>query len=126
MMFVVRPVYYGISWDEKTQYVIGLEAYETVFHGKEWSLDPGRRYHGPAFELFLSTLEHLFPLRTAQQVFSLRHFINFFSFALGVSLLFFFARRHFQHWGWGLLTTSMLVMSPRIFGHAFFNSRDIP
>ena len=117
---------YGISWDEKTQYVMGMEAYETVFYGKEWTTDPGRRYHGTVFELFLYTLEKVLSVKNAQQVFFMRHFVSFLVFYLGVFFLYLLGRKHFKSWFWGLLPAVMLVLSPRLFGHAFFNSRDIP
>ena len=79
---------YGISWDEKTQYVMGMEAYETVFYGKEWTTDPGRRYHGTVFELFLYTLEKVLSVKNAQQVFFMRHFVSFLVFYLGVFFLY--------------------------------------
>ncbi|PIP65660.1 hypothetical protein COW95_00710 [Candidatus Peregrinibacteria bacterium CG22_combo_CG10-13_8_21_14_all_49_11] len=128
LLFVGYAIHdnYGISWDEKTQYVIGFEAYEAVFKGEEWSTDPGRRYHGPVFELFLYGLEQVLPLENAQEVFFMRHFVSFLVFVLGVFFLYLLAAKYFRSRLWGLLTALMLVLSPRIFGHAFFNSRDVP
>lgn len=116
----------GISWDEKTQYVIGQETYRTVFSGAPVSQNEGRRFHGPTFEFLLYGLQQMLPLSTTQQVFAMRHLMGFLLFFLGVIVFFVLARHHWKNSLLALLGAMMLALSPRIYGHAFFNSRDVP
>ncbi|MDO8648280.1 MAG: glycosyltransferase family 39 protein [Candidatus Peregrinibacteria bacterium] len=117
---------YGLSWDEKTQYMLGQEALSTVIDGDPWTQEPGRRFHGPVFEIVLTATENVFHVSSPRSVFLLRHFINFLSFYLGAVFLYLLAKKHFRSRAFGLLATLLLVLSPGVFGHAFFNSRDIP
>lgn len=116
----------GISWDEKTQYVIGRETYRTVFEGAPVSQDIGRRFHGPSFEFLLYTLQQWLPLKTAQQVFQMRHLAGFFVFYLGVAAFYALSKHHFGSRMMGLMGAMMLSLTPPIYGHAFFNTRDVP
>lgn len=117
---------YGMSWDELNMYHLGREAWNYVFHLTPWPQDAGRRFHGPAFELFLYWVEQLLLIESVREVFFLRHLLNYFSFVAGVWFFYCLARRHFQSSALGLLGALLLVLTPGIFSHAFYNSRDIP
>ena len=117
---------FGISWDEKTQYIIGKENTERIATGKPLSDHVGRRFHGASVEVFLYNLPKLLGAENAQELFQVRHLGGFFIFFLGVVAFYFLGKRHFRDWRLGLLGAVMLAVSPRIFAHSFFNSRDIP
>ena len=117
---------FGISWDEKTQYMIGKEAYETVMYGIPPVEDPGRRFHGPFIEFILYSLQRLQTFEHAQQVFFFRHLFGFLLFYLGTFVFYLLGSKLFNNWKLGLLGAVMLFCSPRIFAHSFFNTRDIP
>ena len=54
------------------------------------------------------------------------HLLVFLIFAGSVFAFYGLCRRHFKSWRWGAIGAAMLVLSPRIFTHAFVNNRDIP
>lgn len=118
---------FGIGWDEKTQYMIGTQAFNSLAHGDPWPNHGDWEYFGTTFELPLAAIERMLDLSMdARATFSMRHLVTFLSFYGGVVALFFLARRHFRDWKWALLSCVFLVLSPRILGHAFYNSKDIP
>lgn len=117
---------YGISWDEPNMFSLGMKTYQYVFQGVPWSTNKGQMYHGPFFELLLAFAEHAFPRANSQQITILRHMLTFCSFFLGVILFYLLAKRHFRSWALALLGSLFFVLSPRVFAHAFYNSRDIP
>jgi hypothetical protein len=117
---------YGISWDEKAMYVLGEEAYNYVFHAGAYPTHPGIRFHGAWFEILQHAAEELLHLPNARDVFILRHMMDYVFYWTGLVAMYLLALRSFRHRGWALVTTLFLFFSPRIFGHAFVNARDIP
>ena len=117
---------YGISWDEKAMFVLGEEAYEFVTLGEEYPTHIGIRYHGSFLEILLYAAQEVFHLRYARHVFIFRHAATFVVYWGGMVALYALALRHFQHRGWALLAALIYFLSPRQFGHAFVNTRDIP
>lgn len=118
---------YGVSWDEPTQYTLGNEAVDYVLYGKPWPEDVNRRFHGTIFEMMLVGIERMFDLTSSDRnIYLMRHLVSFLFYVLGVYFFFRIAERYFRDWQWGLLSCVFLVLHPRIFGHAFFNTRDVP
>lgn len=117
---------YGISWDEKAMFVLGEEAYEYVTLGEEYPLHPGIRYHGAFLEILFYAAQELLHLRYARHVFMFRHAATFLVYWGGMLAIYALALRQFKHRGWALLAALMYFLSPRQFGHAFVNTRDIP
>ena len=131
---------YGISTDETQQRLIGqtsLQFLSHVFHlssllkdtipltdpSSVFLLQKDRDY-GVIFELPAEYLVSLFQLEDAN-IFYFRHWLTFFVFF--ISSIFFYKtiRYRYQNWRWGLLATTVLILSPRIFGDAFFNDKDL-
>ena len=131
---------YGISTDETQQRLIGqtsLQFLSHVFHlssllkdtipltdpSSVFLLQKDRDY-GVIFELPAEYLVSLFQLEGAN-IFYFRHWLTFFVFF--ISSIFFYKtiRYRYQNWRWGLLATTVLILSPRIFGDAFFNDKDL-
>ena len=117
---------YGISWDEKSMFVLGEEAYEYVTLGESYPTHMGIRYHGAFLEIVLYAAQELFHLRYARHVFIFRHAAAYLIYWGGMLTVYALALRHFKHRGWALLVAAMYFLSPRQFGHAFINTRDIP
>src|SRR3989338_7994559 len=117
---------YGISWDEKAMFVLGEEAYEFVTLGEEYPTHIGIRYHGSFLEILLYAAQEVFHLRYARHVFIFRHAATFVVYWGGMVALYALALSHFKHRGWALLAALIYFLSPRQFGHAFVNTRDIP
>ncbi|MEM9052169.1 MAG: glycosyltransferase family 39 protein [Bacteroidota bacterium] len=126
---------YGVSWDEDIQrqhgrvawdYVnekLGIEAERMVpeheFRSYEYN------FHGTLFQMVNQLIEDGFDLRDYREYNLLRHYTIFGLFYLGLIVFFLTLREHFGKTGIALLGAAMLVLSPRIFGNAFFNTKDI-
>lgn len=117
---------YGISWDEKAMYVLGEQAYNFVFRGGAYPTEPGIRYHGAWFEIVQYAVQEMLGLTFARSIFIMRHMLNFVTFWICLIAIYAIALRTFKSRTWALIAMFMLLLSPRQFGHAFFNGRDIP
>jgi hypothetical protein len=129
---------YGVSWDEghnrrngqiSARYVTGQVAQvlgirsptelETQIHTY-----PDRDY-GVFVELPLYALETTLGLDDSRDRHHARHLATFLIF-WGASIAFFFlAKNRFGRWWIALIGCALLIASPRIFAHSFFNSKDI-
>ncbi len=119
--------HYGESWDEYNFYNYAEEsvaAYQHFFSPRaipEFH-DPTLRYYGAGFLMLIVQIAKLFPNWIISDV---GHLLTFFVFQIGIIILYFLARRWMGRWS--TLGVSLLIASqPLFWGHAFFNSRDIP
>jgi hypothetical protein len=83
------------------------------------------RDYGVAFDLTAFFIERIFLLDDSRHQYLLRHFLTFLVFYIGVIAIYKLATMRFNHWGYGILAATMLVTSPRIYGEAFYNNKDI-
>ena len=83
------------------------------------------RDYGVAFDLPAFFIERLFSLNDSRQQFLLRHLLTFLVFWAGLLAIYHAAKLRFNHWGYGLLASTLLLTSPRLYGEAFFNGKDI-
>jgi Gpi18-like mannosyltransferase len=117
---------YGISWDEPFQRDYGHAVYNYVTKGDPTMLEGPNKYYGPAFEMLLLFLETSLGLNDSRQVYLMRHLASFILFFVAVIVFYRFCKQLFGDWRIAILGCTFLVISPRIFAHAFFNSKDIP
>ena len=117
---------YGVSWDEPVQHNLGKINLRYALGRSDELLTFKDRFYGPVFEVGLYGAERIFRVTDSQAIYFLRHLLTFLTFYAGVVYFFFLARNLFQITWLALLGTVMLVLSPRIFEHAFYNSKDIP
>jgi hypothetical protein len=129
---------YGISWDEPAQRITGAvtvnylakkihaAAFMASWEGNIPALDtyPDRDY-GVAFEAPAVALEQLFGLKDSRDIYMFRHLLVFLVFFGGVGAVYRLAARRFLDWKIGLLSSLFLVLTPRLFAEAFYNSKDI-
>ncbi|MBT3316181.1 MAG: hypothetical protein HN390_16375 [Anaerolineae bacterium] len=118
---------YGESWDEYNFYNYAEEsisAYSGIFQS-DYKLefhDPTLRYYGAGFLMLIVQIAKLFPNWIISDV---GHLLTFLVFQIGIIILYLLARRWMKRWS--ALGVSLLIASQPVFwGHAFFNSRDIP
>jgi hypothetical protein len=128
---------YGIGWDESPQRDIGkanvkylgqtvapflltpeVNRYENLKEIKD-------KDYGPPFEIFAHLTEIALNVKNEDQVYLLRHILNFLVFSAGAFGLFLIASRRYQNFWVGLLVVIFLILSPRIYADAFYNSKDI-
>lgn len=114
---------YGVSWDETTQQQLGILNYRYLTRQDPALLSFRDRYYGPLFELTLIVLQTDSP---PNEVYYSRHLITFLAFFAGVVGFFGLTWYLFKRPWLALFGCLMLVLSPRIFADAFYNSKDIP
>lgn len=117
---------YGISWDEYQQHKIGTINYEYVFHNNVDFLSFKDRDYGVAFELPLILIEKMFGMEDPRSIYLMRHFLTHLFFLLGAWYFFRLIKLLYQNKWLAVIGFFLLVSHPRIYGHSFFNSKDIP
>ncbi len=116
---------YGLSWDERIYRQNGIVSYDYVFKGEDSLDEYSEREYGTAFELLLIFCERVLKLEDSRDIFLMRHLFTFLAFYLGVIFFYLLNRYYFNSWKIGLLGSLFLIVSPRIFAHSFYNSRDL-
>ena len=121
---------YGVSWDEIPTREFGIMNVERLVPDQR-TLDSLRAVKGPAyerfgpiFEILLVRAEKLVSPPDGRSTFYLRHLLTFLTFYAGVVLFHLFCRRRFPP-GLALCATISLALTPSIFSHAFYNTKDI-
>ena len=118
---------YGVSWDEPiSRDSNGILNYDFIRTGNPEAVIKGNeKYHGPAFEIALVIAEKIIKPTDFRQTYFLRHLLTFIVFA--VSILFFYKLciKYFKDEWLALTAVAFLVLSPRIFADAFYNSKDL-
>lgn len=117
---------YGVSWDEPNMFRVSENVYQYVFGGQPWPTIVGERFYGTVFELPAGIAMHALSLSDGRSILLLRHFLTFCAFFVGVFFFYLLAKRWFASRWMGLTAALFLVLSPRIFADAFYNSKDIP
>ena len=117
---------YGLSWDENSQWKNNGHAnYNFIFYDDERTLLDGLdKYHGPAFELLLVFIEKAFSMQELRSIFLMRHLFTFLTFFISAIVFFFLCRKIFKKDHLAFLGTLMYVLSPHIYSHSFYNSKD--
>ncbi len=119
---------YGLSWDEGMSHRLGLLTYNYITKQDTALLTFGDKDCGPVFETALLAIERLVEPtgNNTQIIYLTRHLVVFLVFFISIIFFYFLCKRIFNHRLLALLGCLMLVVCPRIFAHAFFNSKDIP
>lgn len=117
---------YGVSWDEPRSRLNGIVTVKYLIQKDPLLLNYEDKYYGPVFESFLVGLEKVLNLTDTRHIYLMRHLFTFFSFYMGVVFFFLLTKKQFKSWKIALLGCLFLILSPRIFAHSFYNSKDIP
>ncbi len=117
---------YGVSIDTENQHLNALSTLNYVLHD-----DLGRfrvaadRFYGAAFELPLLLLtERVLGLEDSRHVHLARHVLTHLFFLLGGFCCYLLARRLSGDRLIALLVMLLFLLSPRLYAHSFFNSKD--
>lgn len=125
---------YGVSVDEPVERVSSLMLYQTIFPNAEITAPEYENSTGSywnryymAIQLPAAVIEGLqnFEL-TIQQVYLFRHLYTFLLFFAGLTVFYMLIKKITGKRWLGIIGLWMLVLSPRIFGEAFYNIKDIP
>lgn len=118
---------YGISWDEPTQRQLGYINFNYVIGRDQQALFQfNDKYYGPIFEIFLVVVERLLKLENPFLIYTTRHLITFSLFYFSVIAFYSLTKELFKSKYYGLICSTILIVSPRIFADSFYNSKDIP
>ncbi len=117
---------YGIPWDEPWLRHIGGDAVLYILNLDQSYLTDPAKYHGQIFEMLLIAIEAVLNLTDSERaLFFMRHLVTFLSFYIGVIFFYLLCKYRFHSWKIGLLGCLFLILSPRIFAHSFYNSKDL-
>lgn len=117
---------YGIAWDEPLQREMGLVSYNYVFHGDDSLKHYSCNVYGVAFELPLVMIEKALDLKDSRDIFLMRHLVSHLFFLLGAFAFFLLIDYLYSNKLLAIIGFLLLVVNPLIYGHSFFNSKDIP
>lgn len=127
---------YGISWDESIQRRHGRVAVD--FFSEKW--DWGWKKREPAYDWQTYDRRHygmIYPVATEfleiglglendfRGRFLMRHYVSFLLFWIATIFFYKLSKARFGNWRWGLLGAILLITTPRIFAHSFFNPKDL-
>lgn len=117
---------YGMAWDEPAQKEIGTVSYNYLFnHDKVFETFYNKDY-GVGYELPLVAIEKNLHLTDTRDIYLMRHIVNYVFFLLGALCLYVLILRLTKKQLLACLGFLMLVLTPRMYAHAFFNTKDIP
>ncbi|MCB0638925.1 MAG: hypothetical protein KDC54_19990 [Lewinella sp.] len=126
---------FGMSYDETFQQEYGRSVLQYAnehlhFTDHHFSNTPlmerQNRFHGPVYTTLAAWLNWQLDHTSFRSQVLLRHRLSFLFFWLGGLAVFWAGRQLTRRWAWGLVAALLLFLSPRLFGHAFFNPKDIP
>ena len=125
---------YGVGWDEPNQRNHGIVTvdylnskfgwYEGKFKPEADLLTYEFRHYGMLFQMACFAVERWLGLESFRENHLLRHYGVFLVFWLGSIAFYRWLLHRYRNWRWALLGTLLLVLSPRIFAHSFFNIKD--
>ena len=125
---------YGVGADQQTQrriaeanlnYALGRVDGILVNNDRD-TLVPSDRFYGVAFELPLLLAEGALGLEDLYQVNRLRLTLTHLFFIIGGYFCYRLAYRLFGSRLLAIMVLLFLLLHPRIYGHSFFNSKDLP
>ena len=118
---------YGVSLDTDGQRRVAIDTINYVLHGDSTLLRTHDRFYGAAFEapLFLLT-ERILGLEDPRHVYLARHVLTHLLFLIGGFCCYLLAFRLSGDRLIALLVMALFLLSPRLYAHSFFNSKDAP
>ena len=116
---------YGVSLDTGYQHLVAINTVNHVLHGDPTLLLNHDRFYGAAFEapLFLLT-ERVLGLEDPRHVYLINNILTHLFFLIGGFCCYLLARRLSGDRLVALLVMLLFLLSPRLYAHSFFNSKD--
>ena len=116
---------YGVSPDTAGQRLVAIDTINHVLHGESTLLRTHDRFYGAALELPLFLLtERVLALEDPRHVHLARHVLTHLFFLLGGFCCYLLAFRLSGDRLAALLVMLLFLLSPRLYAHSFFNSKD--
>ena len=123
---------YGLPKDGLIQRVIALYNIDYVLSTEADALElpegvrPHDLFYGVAFEAPLALAERVFGLQGGRSIYFARHLLTHLYFLTGGLFAYLLASRLFRNRLLALAALLLFLLSPRLYAHSFFNSKDIP
>jgi MFS family permease len=117
---------YGISWDEPMQHKLGKYTVEYITSDTDSLFQFKDKVYGPAWEILPAIAEKCSRTTNPRSIFLQRHYFNVTAWWASCVLMFYLILTVFGHKKYAWLGLAMFICTPRLFAHAFFNSKDIP
>ena len=115
---------YGVSWDTAEQRRVAINTLN-LYDNLGWLQVDAMRFYGAAFELPLFLLtERVLGLEDPRHVYLARHVLTHLLFLIGGFCCYLLARRLSGDRLAALLVMLLFLLSPRLYAHSFFNSKD--
>ena len=116
---------YGISIDTRGQRLVAINTLNYVLHDSPTLVQFHDRFYGAAFELPLLLLtERVLGLEDPRHVYLARHVLTHLFFLIGGFCCYLLALRLSGDRLVALLVMLLFLLSPRLYAHSFFNSKD--
>ncbi|HYV91113.1 MAG TPA: glycosyltransferase family 39 protein [Chitinophagales bacterium] len=117
---------YGIAWDEPQQRRLGLATWDYVTGTNDDLLHTDNLYHNPFTELLAVLPEKIFHPDGERAIYKSRHLFNFIFCWVGLIFFYLLALRIFRDYHYAILSCILFLLTPRLFAHCFYNSKDLP
>lgn len=117
---------YGTTWDENDQRDIGLACYNYIFNNDVFYRVLESRDHGAIFEVLLVIIEKIGGLTISKDIYIMRHIVSHLFFILSAFYFYKLIFLIYNNKKLALFGFLLLVINPTIYGHSFFNSKDVP
>ena len=116
---------YGVSIDTGGQRLVAIDTLNHVLHGDPTLLRTHDRFYGAAFEAPLLLLtERALGLEDPRHIYLARHVLTHLFFLIGGFCCYLLALRLSGNRLVALLVMLLFLLSPRLYAHSFFNSKD--
>ena len=117
---------YGVSWETPGQRFVSINTINYVLHDDQTLLQiDADRFYGTAFAVPLLLLtERVLGLEDPRHVYLARHVLTHLFFLLGGFCCYLLALRLSGDRLVALLVMLLFLLSPRLYAHSFFNSKD--
>jgi len=118
---------YGLSWDEPIQRHLGQEAWNYAIHQTPdyWKIPLKNLIYGVSYEMLLAAGEQVLHISDTKDAFLFRHAAQFVLFWVTIVCFYFLCLKRFKKEGLAILGCVFLLLSPRIFAEAFYNTKDL-
>ena len=83
------------------------------------------KFYGVIFDLPLAFIETIAKIEEPKEYFLLRHYVNFIIFFIGSVFFYLILKNRYKNNIIIFLGLLLYISSPRIFGHSFYNNKDI-
>jgi len=123
---------YGPGWDNFAHRKVAIITMSYIEKGNRFLFSRYNRYtFGSFFQLGLLMIERAMDIDVDsdhgfRKLFAMRSFATFLLFYLSAIAFYFLIFDRFRNWKIAVLGALFYFLSPRIFGHAFVNPKDIP